>query len=348
MEPKLEDIVTPLLEWYQKYKRALPWREDKNPYHVWLSEIMLQQTRIEAVKEYYTRFLKELPTLQDLAKVKEEKLLKLWEGLGYYNRARNLKKAAEMMVQEYQGKMPNTYEKIMTLPGIGEYTAGAISSICFHEKVLAVDGNVMRVISRILASKKNILLPTTKQEIEQKLKNIIPEEAGDFNEALMELGETICLPNGVPLCEKCPLKAYCKANHQHLTEEIPVRKKKIKRKKENRTVLLLEKEHEIAVSKRKKTGLLAGMYEFPNKEGKLTKKQIEELLKSWNLEIESLKKIGEAVHLFSHLEWHMVAYQIKVKQKNTTFHWITKKQLKEDFALPSAFAKWKQLYLQEN
>lgn len=349
MQINLENIVEPLLQWYQKNKRILPWRKDKEPYHVWLSEIMLQQTRIEAVKEYYARFLKELPTLQDLAEVPEEKLLKLWEGLGYYNRARNLKKAAQTIMQKYDGKMPQSYQEILQLSGIGEYTAGAISSICFNEKVLAIDGNVLRVISRILASKKDILLSNTKKEIAEKLERIIPHNAGDFNEALMELGETICLPNGMPLCEKCPLKEYCKAYQKDLTQEIPVREQKIKRKKEDRTILLIEQNGKIAICKRKETGLLAGMYEFPNVEGKMNKKQIENLLKNWNLEVEKIQEIEEAVHIFSHIEWYMIAYHIKVKQENKMFEWITKEQLEKDFALPSAFAKWKKFYLkQEN
>lgn len=345
MERKLEMIVEPLLKWYKENKRALPWREDKMPYHVWLSEIMLQQTRIEAVKEYYANFLKELPTLQDLAEVEEEKLLKLWEGLGYYNRARNLKKAAQIMVKEYQGKMPNNYEEIIKLPGIGEYTAGAISSICFNEKVLAVDGNVLRVISRILASKKDILLLETKKEIIEKLKPLIPKEAGNFNEALMELGETICLPNGEPLCEKCPLQTYCKAKEKKLTGEIPVREKKTKRKIEKRTVFLLQCKNKIAITKREEKGLLAGMYEFPNVEGKKTKQEIEKLCANWNIQIDTMKKIGQAIHIFSHIEWHMVAYDIQVKEENKNFKWISEEQLKQDVAIPSAFAKWKQYYL---
>ncbi len=341
MQSHLADIVQPLLTWYQANKRMLPWRENKNPYSVWLSEIMLQQTRIEAVKQYYKNFLRQLPTIEDLAQVEEEKLLKLWEGLGYYNRARNLKKAAQIMVEKYHGKMPTKYEEIVKLPGIGEYTAGAISSICFQEKVLALDANGLRVISRILASKKDILLPTTKKEITKKLQNILPPEAGDFNEALMELGETVCLPNGTPLCEKCPLIPYCQAKQQNVTREIPVREKKKKRKQEERTIFLLQKEDKIAICKRKKTGLLAGMYEFPNVEGRLPKKQIKEILKGWNLEVVTIQKIGQAVHIFSHIEWNMVAYQIQVRKSNTIFQWVTKEQLEKEYALPSAFAKWK-------
>lgn len=341
MKVELEEIVKPLLEWYQKSQRILPWREDKNPYHVWLSEIMLQQTRIEAVKEYYTRFLVELPTLQDLAEVKEEKLLKLWEGLGYYNRARNLKKAGQKIMQEYDGKMPKKYEDILTLPGIGEYTAGAISSICFNERVLAIDGNVLRVISRILASKKDILLPATKKEIAKKLEKIIPKEAGNFNEALMELGETICLPNGKPQCEKCPLQIYCLAKEKGLTEEIPVREKKTKRKIEERMVFILRYNEKVALQKREEKGLLAGMYQFPNEKGKKTEKEIEDILRNWKLKAKQIQEVGKAVHIFSHIEWHMTGYEVQVEEENEIFEWITKEELERNFAIPTAFSKWK-------
>lgn len=264
MKKELKQIVKPIVKWYQKQEKMLPWKQDKEPYHIWVSEIMLQQTRIEAVKKYYIRFMKELPTIHDLAIVPEEKLLKLWEGLGYYSRAKNLKKAAIQIEQEYNGKIPTSYTELLKLSGIGEYTAGAIASISFKEKVTAVDGNVLRVISRILASKEDVLLPETKRKITKKLLEIMPDEAGDFNEGLMELGEKICLPNTVPLCEKCPIQEFCIANKENLTNEIPVRVKKQKRKIENKTVFILKYKNEIAIKKREKTGILANLYEFPN------------------------------------------------------------------------------------
>lgn len=251
------------------------------------------------------------------------------------------------MIKEHHGVMPKTYEEIIKLPGIGEYTAGAISSICFNQKVLAIDGNVLRVISRILASREDILLPKTKKEIAEKLQPIIPKEAGDFNEALMELGESICLPKGRPQCEKCPLQAYCKSKQENVTEEIPVREKKIKRRIEDRTVFLLQYKDKIALQKREDKGLLAGMYEFPNKEGKNTKQQIKDIVKQWNLEANKTKKIGETSHLFSHIEWRMTAYYIKVKEKNEIFEWVTNQQLEQEFAIPSAFTKWKKIYLEQ-
>lgn len=264
MKKELIEIVGPIVKWYQKQEKILPWKQDKEPYHIWVSEIMLQQTRIEAVKKYYTRFMKELPTIHDLAIVPEEKLLKLWEGLGYYSRARNLKKAAIQIEQEYNGKIPTSYTELLKLSGIGEYTAGAIASISYKEKVPAVDGNVLRVVSRVLASKEDVLLPETKRKITKKLLEIMPDEPGDFNEGLMELGEKICLPNTVPLCETCPIQKFCVANKENLTNEIPVRVKKQKRKIENKTVFILKYKNEIAIRKREETGILANLYEFPN------------------------------------------------------------------------------------
>ena len=264
MKQELEKIVKPIVKWYQEQEKILPWKQDKEPYHIWISEIMLQQTRIEAVKKYYTRFMEELPTIQHLAKVSDEKLLKLWEGLGYYNRAKNLKKAAIQIEENYKGQMPTSYAELLNLSGIGEYTAGAIASISYQEKVPAVDGNVLRVVSRVLASKDDVLSPETKKRITKKLLEIMPDESGDFNEGLMELGEKICLPNTIPLCEKCPIQQFCIANKENLTNEIPVRIKKQKRKVEKRTVFIVKYKDEIAIRKREKTGILANLYEFPN------------------------------------------------------------------------------------
>ena len=264
MKQELKKIVIPIVKWYQNQEKTLPWKQDKEPYHIWVSEIMLQQTRVEAVKKYYTRFMEELPTIQDLANVSEEKLLKLWEGLGYYTRAKNLKKAAIQIIEDYQGKMPTSYIELLKLAGIGEYTAGAIASISYKEKVPAVDGNVLRVISRVIASKEDVLLPETKRKIAKELLQIMPEEAGDFNEGLMELGEKICMPNTIPLCEKCTIQEFCIAKKENLTAELPVRIKKQKRKIEKKTVFILKYKEEIAIRKRGKTGILANLYEFPN------------------------------------------------------------------------------------
>lgn len=339
MQERLEKIVKPLLNWYQKNKRELPWREEKNPYHIWLSEIMLQQTRIEAVKSYYARFLKEVPTILELANIEEEKLLKLWEGLGYYNRARNLKKAAKMIIKEYEGNMPNYYEELIKLPGIGEYTAGAIASIAFDEKIPAVDGNVLRVISRVIGNRENVLSKEVKKEITNQLIKVIPDEAGNFNESLMELGEVICLPNGQPFCEKCPIQKFCYAYQKNLTSQIPVREKIINRKKEHRTVLLFRKEEKIAIQKRPQKGLLANMYEFPNLEGKKKKEDILEQIDKWGIKTRRIQKKGQASHIFSHIEWNMIIYEIIVEKESDCLLWVNKKELEQSYPMPTAFKK---------
>lgn len=337
----MKEMRRPVIQWYQKNKRELPWRKEKNPYHIWLSEIMLQQTRIEAVKQYYERFIKELPTIQDLAEVKEEKLLKLWEGLGYYNRARNLKKAAQIIQEKYEGQMPKRYKELIELSGIGEYTAGAIASIAFDEPVPAVDGNVLRVVSRVIGSKKDVLDNKTKKEFTQKLQEIMPEQAGDFNEGLMELGELICIPNGEPLCKKCPLQEICIARRDNLTKIIPVRNQKIKRKKEQKTVFLLEFEGKIAIRKREKTGLLANMYEFPNIDKKIDKKEIQTVLQDWNLTSSNIEAIGTHHHVFSHIEWDMIGYKIQVSSINKEFTWVKQEEILQKYPIPGAFVPFR-------
>jgi len=345
MDEKLDEIVEPLLKWYQENKRILPWRESKNPYCIWVSEIMLQQTRIEAVKKYYARFMEELPTIQDLANVSEERLLKLWEGLGYYNRARNLQKAAKSIEEKYHGKMPNTYKELVQLSGIGEYTAGAIASIAYHERVPAVDGNVLRVISRVIASRKDVLLPETKKGITKELIKLMKKQredfqAGDFNEALMELGELVCLPNGEPNCKQCPLQQECIDYQKGLVKELPIREKKLKRKEENKTFfLLISQEGKIAIRKREEKGVLAGMYELPNINKKIGKKEVKRELQKWNLKMIGMKQLGEFIHIFTHITWKITAYKVIVERENKEFIWITPKQFEEEYALPMAFKK---------
>ena len=337
----LKNIAEPLIGWYQVNKRALPWRRDREPYHVWVSEIMLQQTRIEAVIGYYANFMSELPTVESLSRIPEEKLLKLWEGLGYYSRAKNLKKAAEMIMAEYGGEFPRTYHELRRLPGVGEYTAGAIASICFNERVPAVDGNVLRVISRVTGSRKNVLLSETKKETEELLKAVMPKCAGDFNEALMELGETICLPNGTPLCEQCPVKSDCVAYQQCLTAEIPVRIKKMKRKREEKTVfLLITKNNEIAVEKRQEKGLLSGMYQLPNVEGYHTEEELKTVLQQWQLTPLSVDFLKDVKHVFTHIDWYMKGYLVRTEEKNTQFTWASPQDLAQKYPLPTAFQKF--------
>lgn len=259
----LGEIAEPLLEWYSKNARILPWRESPEPYRVWISEIMLQQTRVEAVKPYYERFLSDLPGIAALAEAPEEQLLKLWEGLGYYSRVRNLQKAAQKVMQEYGGALPASYEQLKSLPGIGEYTAGAIASIAFGIAVPVVDGNVLRVISRITGSFEQIDTAACKKRIWRDLEQSMPKTApGDFNQALMELGATVCLPNGAPICARCPLAEACAALANGWTSKFPFVLPKKQKKVEHYTVLLLWQDGKIALQRRKQKGFWLGCGSF--------------------------------------------------------------------------------------
>ncbi len=338
MTQVLQQITEPLLQWYDSHKRPLPWREDREPYHVWISEIMLQQTRIEAVIRYYERFMQALPDVESLSRISEDQLLKLWEGLGYYSRARNLKKAACMIQTELEGKFPSSYQELRRLPGIGDYSAGAIASICFDEKVPAVDGNVLRVISRILGSRKNVLLPETKKETEELLRTVLPERSGAFNEALMELGETRCLPNGAPDCARCPVHPWCTAFQEGLTEELPVRVKSLKRHREEKTVLLLlSPRGRIALNKRPDSGLLSGMYQLPNFRGHLSEQEIAQKLTDQGITAETITFLRNAKHVFTHIDWQMKGYLVRVAEESRTCQWATLQELSQRYALPTAF-----------
>ena len=345
----LEKIAEPLLKWYDKGRRILPWREDPQPYYVWLSEIMLQQTRVEAVKPYYDRFIQNVPDIQALAEMEEDKLVKLWEGLGYYNRVRNLQKAAKAIVKEYEGKMPSEYESLLELPGIGSYTAGAIASIAYGKAVPAVDGNVLRVLSRLRMDGEDILSQKTKTRVEKELREVIPaNRPGDFNQALMELGAMVCLPNGEPKCGECPWETLCQAHHMGKTAEFPKKKAKKARKIEEKTVLVIQDEDRAAFRRRPEKGLLAGMYEFPVLEGRLTEDKVLEILGQMGLKVLRIRPIGEAKHIFSHKEWHMVGYAIKVDElerpEKPEFQqdWIfvDKNEVRENYPVPSAYAAY--------
>jgi len=221
---ELGAMVEPLCLWYEKNERSMPWREEPTPYHVWISEIMLQQTRIEAAKSYYERFTKRLPDVESLAAISEEELLKLWEGLGYYNRARNLQKAAQILVERYDGCLPAEYDLLLEFPGIGSYTAGAIASIAYGVSAPAVDGNVMRVTMRYLNCCDDISKQSVRKEMERSIMEVIPgEKPGTFNQALMELGEVICIPNGMPLCDACPLADACQGKKCQTQLQLPVK-----------------------------------------------------------------------------------------------------------------------------
>lgn len=343
METGLRPIVKPLLSWYDAQARVLPWREDPTPYKVWISEIMLQQTRVEAVKPYFERFLSALPDVYALASAQEDTLLKLWEGLGYYSRVRNLQKAAKVIVNEYAGRLPRDPALLQRLPGIGPYTAGAIASISYGEPVPAVDGNVLRVTSRILASRDEITLPAVKKAVEKAVGLIIPKDrAGDFNQALMELGAMVCLPNGVAKCEECPVRAVCKGCQQGIAMQLPVKSPKKVRRIEERTVLVLLSEHRVALRRRPAKGLLAGMWEFPNLESHMPAAQALALL-DIRQEPKSLEVLAEAKHIFSHVEWHMQAFLLRFTHipDGGALEWVTLRQLREEYALPGAFQTYR-------
>ena len=347
----MNDILTPgavksLLLWYQQNKRDLPWRHTSDPYRIWLSEIMLQQTRVEAVKPYYARFLETCPDVASLASLPEEKLMKLWEGLGYYSRARNLQKAAREVVENYGGAMPKTYEELLRLPGIGEYTAGAIASIAYGLRVPAVDGNVLRVLARVSGTDADITLPETKKAFREALLRVVPAEAGDFTQGLIELGATVCAPNRAPTCDACPLRDFCVALREGKTDEIPVRSPKKPRRIEEKTVFLIRDGDRTALSKRPQKGLLAGLYELPNVKGHLSKEAALGYLRSVGFEPLRLQKIENSKHIFTHIEWHMIAYDVRITPEFDGLHGksgmllVPNGELHERYAIPSAFSAY--------
>lgn len=345
----LDQIAGPLLTWYDKGRRILPWREEPTPYHVWLSEIMLQQTRVEAVKPYYDRFLKALPDIRSLAEVDEEQLLKLWEGLGYYNRARNLKKAAMTIMSDYGGEMPGQYDELCKLSGIGSYTAGAISSIAFGNPVPAVDGNVLRILSRLRVDDRDILDAKVRKSIEEELRGVMPaDRPGDFNQALMELGAMVCIPNGMAKCEECPWNHLCEARKQSRIAEFPKKAPKKPRSIEKKTILVIQDAEKVALHKRPDKGLLAGMYEFPSMEGHREEEEVIEYLKQLGLQPLRIRKLEDTKHIFTHKEWHMIGYAIRVDElcklekasASGELLFIDPMETQSNYPIPSAFAAY--------
>lgn len=326
-----------LLPWFYANKRELPWRNDRNPYHIWLSEIMLQQTRVEAVKGYYKRFLQHIPDIETLAKADDDLLHKLWEGLGYYSRVRNLKKAAIIICEQYEGAFPSNYSDVIKLPGIGEYTAGAICSIAYDQKVAAVDGNVLRVYSRLMNDPTPIDLPVMKKKAAQALQAIYPENAGDFTQALMELGATVCGPNKKPDCAICPCNAFCKAHLNNTTDKLPVKLPKKERRQENITVFILECGGKYAVERRKQKGLLSGLWQLPNTVSHLSESQSVEYLKNENITVTDIYRCSHKTHIFTHIQWNMRGFYLQVKNTVGNYHWLTAEQIEKTVALPTAF-----------
>ncbi len=349
-----------LLDWYDKNRRILPWREDPAPYHVWLSEIMLQQTRVEAVKRYYARFLETLPDIASLAAASEDTYLKLWEGLGYYSRVRNLHKGAVAVMEQYGGEMPHTSAELQKIPGIGPYTSAAIASIAFGERVPAVDGNLLRVFARLTAYTEDIKSDTAKRKATafyQEAMDAAAETAaydrpGDLNQALMDLGATVCLPNAAPLCDQCPLNESCLAHLQGQETDYPVMPLKKARKEEELTVFLIHDAERIALKKRPPKGLLAGLYEFPNAPGHLTEEEALAYVRSIGFSPLRIKRLTDAKHIFTHKEWHMTGYEI-LADELAEFHPDTKRspgiflaeirEIRDIYSVPSAFAAYSSL-----
>ena len=337
---ELKFLPWALLPWYEKNKRALPWREDREPYHVWLSEIMLQQTRVEAVKGYYARFLAANPTIEALASCDDEVLHKLWEGLGYYSRVRNLKKAAQQIMENHGGVFPGEYALVRALPGIGDYTAGAICSICFDRPTPAVDGNVLRVMARIQDDPTPIDLPARKKEVQTQLAQVYPPEAGNFTQALMELGATICGPNKKPDCENCPCKGFCLGFRRGTAERLPVKSPKKDRKQEEITVFILRCGHCFALEKRPDKGLLAGLWQFPNTPGKLDAARAVVWATDAGLKPADIRRISEKKHIFTHIQWNMTGIYLDVSEKTGSFQWFTEEEIEAAAALPTAFRQF--------
>lgn len=340
-----------LLAWYDRVQRDLPWRQDTDPYHVWVSEIMLQQTRIEAALGYYQRFMAALPTVADLAAVDDDVLLKLWEGLGYYSRARNLKKAAVQVMEQHGGRLPASYEGLLALPGIGEYTAGAIASISFNIPVPAVDGNVLRVLARLTAHRGDVLKPAVKKELSLlAAKMVSTERPGAYNQAIMELGETVCLPNTLPDCARCPLQDICEADRLGCAAELPVRTPKKDKRLEQRTVMVViaeqQGERRVLLHRRPSGGLLANMWELPSLDGwqdeTTVREHIAAFLKTPALSVNTL---SAAKHLFSHIEWRMKGFCLEVEPSFLPegYAWVNTEELSAAYALPSAFRAYAKL-----
>ncbi len=324
-----------LVDWYRGNALSYPWRDDPTPYHVWLSEIMLQQTRLETVRPYYQRFTEALPDIASLAAAPEEEVLKLWEGLGYYSRARNLQKAARMLVSDYGGSFPADFEAVRRLPGIGDYTAGAICAVAFGLPVPAVDGNVLRVVSRLYELRDDVLTPAARKKVTELLKACSPADDGRlpsvpsaFVQGLMELGETLCLPHN-PSCDACPLQTACLAFAHGSAETLPVRSIRSSKKEETRSLLLIEEEGRILLHRRPPKGVLAGLWELPAEEDGLICAVRGE-------------KLAEARHIFTHLIWNMTLYEAALLAplpEDPDFYFASPEELRSELMLPTAFTK---------
>ena len=348
-------LCATLLAWRKSAPdvRDLPWRDEPTPYHVWISEIMLQQTRAAVVRGYYLRFLDALPSVRSLSEVDDDALMKLWQGLGYYSRARNLKRAAEVIVEKHDGQLPKDFDALLALPGIGRYTASAIASFAYGQPRPAVDGNFLRVAARVTANPIDIAKDTSKRALEAALAPAYPSgrDAGLLNEAFMDLGATVCLPNGVPLCHACPAAQLCLAHDRGTEQDYPVKTALKARRKERRTVLLLSCGDRIAIRKRPARGLLAGLWEYPNLEGKLSQRAVRAHIEALGFDVRDIAPLPSARHIFSHIEWELTGWAVTVADMNepplmaaeendaapSALLWVRREELADTYSIPAAF-----------
>ncbi len=334
----MSNLSDALLRFHEENKRNLPWRMEPSPYHVWVSEIMLQQTRVEVVKGYFERFMASLPDVASLAVASEDLCLKLWEGLGYYSRVRNLRKAAGIILKEFQGDVPHDVSKLKRLPGIGEYTAAAIAAIAFHEKEVAVDGNLVRVYSRLFAKPLDPGSQKDRRLVAQGFADLMSIDPAIFNETLMDIGQLQCLPNGKPLCSTCPLRALCLAHERGEEQKYPLAKKKTKRKTEERTILILTKQDRVYLEKRPAKGLLSSLYQPMNLAGRWKEEDLRDYLEKKGYVLGSFENLGGAKHVFSHMEWHMTGWKIEVLASPKDALFVTRNEKETEYSVPSAFS----------
>ena len=345
----LLELSEVLIPWFNENQRRTPWREDPTPYRVWVSEIMLQQTRIDTVIPYYERFIRELPDVRALAACPEDRLYKLFEGLGYYSRVRHMQEAAVKLLDEYHGEFPEEEQELLKLPGIGSYTAGAVLSIAMEQPCPVVDGNVLRVYSRIFGDARDIAEERTKRAFQENLRSFLVSSSvspSAFNQGLMELGETVCLPNGEPRCSACPAAGLCIARREERISVLPVKTQKLKRRTEKKTVFLVFEKKKLLIGKREEKGLLQGLYALPLKEGFLTGEEAKSFLFSLGITDCSLSLEEEKKHVFTHVTWEMRAYRVGSLQsdpealKKAGLFFVSYAEMEVDYALPGAFKKW--------
>ncbi len=348
----IKNFQDDLINWFKEEQRELPWRKDQDPYKVWVSEIMLQQTRVDTVIPYFNRFIQWFPTINDLANANEDKVLKAWEGLGYYSRVRNLHSAVKEVSEKYNGQVPNTPKEIADLKGVGPYTAGAILSIAYGIPEPAVDGNVMRVLSRILSIWEDIAKPSTRKIFEKAVRELIShEEPSNFNQALMELGALICTPTS-PSCLLCPVREHCHAFHEGVETELPIKSKKNSQRAVELAAAIVKDEHgNILIHKRPETGLLANLWEFPNVELHqpfvMERSRIADYFQeTFNMNIKLEKGIGQIEHIFSHLIWNIRVFTGTISSnipQGSEWKWVSPEEM-EDYAFPVSYHKILKLY----